>query len=93
VHGSVKACNNVCFDSTTFGVDALCVDNCGQGTGTNCQTVCEYFGVPYFSDRQCRNAGSAKDSSGTSVVGNQVCKDNLPGTVRTTCCTCDKFGA
>jgi hypothetical protein len=91
VPGSEKVCNDVCFDKETFGVDALCVDNCGSGTGTNCKTVCEYFRVPYFSSHQCRNVGSAEDSSGKTVVGNKVCKDNLPSTGRTSCCTCDKF--
>jgi hypothetical protein len=86
------ACDNdMCFDVDNFGVNALCVENCGEGTGTNCETVCKYFGVDYFSPKQCRNAGSATDRSGNAVSGNQICKANPPGPKRTVCCKCDKF--
>jgi hypothetical protein len=90
--GKGDACDNdMCFDVDNFAVNALCVENCGTGTGTNCKTVCEYFGVDYFSPKQCRNAGSAKDRSGKEVSGNQICKANPPGPKRTVCCKCDKF--
>jgi hypothetical protein len=81
----------VCFDVENFGVNALCVENCGAGTGTNCKTVCEYFGVKYVSSKQCRNAGTAEDRSNKMVVGNTVCKANPPEPKRVVCCKCDKF--
>jgi hypothetical protein len=81
-----------CFSQGGYGVDALCVASCGAGSGTNCRTVCEYFGVPYVSPKQCRNAGTLKNwYGGESVVGNKVCARSGLEPSRRACCRCDKF--
>ena len=84
----------VCFDAENFGINALCVENCGAGNATNCKTVCDYFGIEYKSPKQCRNAGSAKTKKcGKAVVGNNECKRDMPlnPPKRWQCCKCDKM--
>jgi Thrombospondin type 3 repeat len=83
------ACDkDVCFDSEHFGVNAGCVANCGN----NCQQVCDYFGIPFVSRNQCRNAGSVTNDAGVTVVGNNKCKANNPTNPpkKWVCCKCDK---
>jgi hypothetical protein len=74
------------------GVDALCVQNCGdvKGQDFNCKTVCEYFGIPYEKPNQCKNAASVSTSSPTSW-GNNYCNENFtnPPQSRNSCCICE----
>ena len=87
---SAALAGSVCLDVATVGFNALCVNNCGAGAGSDCKTVCDYFGVPYVSPNQCNNAGAVKDLTGKNIVGNVVCKLKFPLASKT-CCRCDKF--
>jgi hypothetical protein len=47
----------------------LCTDNCGNGQGTNCETVCDQYVVTYESPKQC----SAAQAGGGLCPGTKVC--------------------
>ena len=80
--------NGVCID--TADVKALCVANCGNGKGSDCETVCDNFGIAFVSPSQCKNAGNVDGG-----VGNKKCKAAFPYSPpkRWVCCTCEEYRA
>jgi hypothetical protein len=60
--------------------NALCVNNCGGGTDSNCQDACEAFGIVFKSNNQC-NAGGGGG-------GNNICRALIPAPPGNVCCSC-----
>jgi hypothetical protein len=75
---------NSCFEIAN-GDDrnALCVNNCGGGVGSNCQAVCVAFGIGFDNNSQC-NAGGGGG-------GKKICEDLVPAPPGEVCCRCDPF--
>ena len=44
-----------------------CVNNCGQGIGSNCADVCSFFRIPFLGNSQC-NAMGGNPCAGTTLV-------------------------
>jgi hypothetical protein len=71
-----------CFEianSPPDAVNALCVNNCCGGVGSNCQDACEAFNITFVSNNQCNAVGP----------GNSICKALQPAPPGDVCCTCE----
>jgi hypothetical protein len=93
----------VCFDAGTTADptdhSGLCVDKCDN----DCQSVCEYFGIPYSQPSQCTEVGTPTPPG--SLSGTPFCLLSsleilpsilpgitLPGLPLGTCCNCAPAG-